>query len=218
MPNSWYNISACGDDRFLQSICADKKPYFFIYVYDEVKKKYKDYVKENEEKCVNVHGCTLEELRNKPDLTEEERDFLFWYDYKMPIGVGNCAMNRICNYVEQQMNGYKSLLRKNSTFDYTVLKADRKCYKEHITALKELQYEYCQLVKDYKNQNSAEKDARSRLYLAESTRKRAKELCPDDSERLNIILDLSYKEKGNKQFCWDVIGELIVKRLEEMGI
>ena len=45
---------------------------------------------------------------------------------------------------------------------------------------------------------------------------KAKEICPDDDERLNIILDMCYGYKNNKQFCWDCIGDLILKRLEEM--
>ena len=44
----------------------------------------------------------------------------------------------------------------------------------------------------------------------------AKEICPNDEERLNIILDITYGYKGNKQFCWDCIGENIIKRLEEL--
>ena len=33
---------------------------------------------------------------------------------------------------------------------------------------------------------------------------------------MNIILDITYGYKGNRQFCWDCIGELIVNRLEQM--
>ena len=45
----------------------------------------------------------------------------------------------------------------------------------------------------------------------------AKEICPNDDERLNIILDMCYSYKNNKQFCWDCIGDLICKRLEELN-
>ena len=43
-----------------------------------------------------------------------------------------------------------------------------------------------------------------------------KKICPNNDERMNIILDMTYGYKGNRQFCWDCIGELIIKRLEEM--
>ena len=47
-------------------------------------------------------------------------------------------------------------------------------------------------------------------------KEKSKEICPNDDERMNIILDITYGYKGNRQFCWDCIGELIIKRLEEM--
>lgn len=47
-------------------------------------------------------------------------------------------------------------------------------------------------------------------------RQAAIELCPNDEERMNIILDITYGYKGNRQFCWDCIGDLLIKRLEEM--
>ena len=33
---------------------------------------------------------------------------------------------------------------------------------------------------------------------------------------MNIILDMTYGYKGNRQLCGDCIGELMIKRLEEM--
>ncbi len=51
---------------------------------------------------------------------------------------------------------------------------------------------------------------------AKKFRQAAIELCPNDEERMNIILDITYGYKGNRQFCWDCIGDLLIKRLEEM--
>ncbi len=39
----------------------------------------------------------------RDNLTDEQKDFLFWYEYKMPVGIGACAMNKICWYVESQL-------------------------------------------------------------------------------------------------------------------
>ena len=55
---------------------------------------------------------------------------------------------------------------------------------------------------------------RQHLYIR--FKDRASEICPNDDERMNIILDITYGYKGNRQFCWDCIGDLIIKRLEEM--
>ena len=58
---------------------------------------------------------------------------------------------------------------------------------------------------------------KNRYHLYRKFNNDAKELCPNDDERMNIILDIIYSYGGNKQFCWDTIGDLICKRLEEMN-
>lgn len=220
MPSRWYNLRACADDKYLRSICAYRKPYFMIYVYEETKREYKRYVKESNDKCFALYGCSLRELyANADDLSEEQKEFLFWYEHKMPVGMGNCSMNRICRYVESQLDGYKSQLHKDSSFDYTVLKTKRRCTEKHRQALQELERYYCDCIREYKKQKHRSKDAsnKNRHFLHTAFRQKAKELCPDDGERLNIILDLTYGGRGNKQFCWDCVGEEITLRLEEQN-
>ena len=219
MPAYWYNLGACGDDKRLQSLCAYRKPYFMIYVYDETKKQYKQYVKESNAKCYAIYKCSIQELSEKENLTDEQKEFLFWYERKMPVGIGNCSMNKICRYVESQLDGYKSQLHKNSTFDYNKLKVKRRCTEEHRQALKELEQYYCECISEYKKKRMFYDKMlanENRKYLCHSVCKKAAEICPNDDERMNIILDMTYGYKGNRQFCWDCIGKLIIKRLEEL--
>ena len=204
-----------------------------IYVYDETKRQYKQYIKESNAKCYAIYKCSIEDLYNKDSLTKEQEDFLFWYERKMPVGTGNCSMNQICKYVESQLDGYKSQLHKNSSFDYNILKVKRRCTEEHRQALRELEQYYCECIKEYKKKQRKEKGIQlnrtdifdkqdefdkyyQRASMVEMFKKKAEEICPNDDERMNIILDMAYGYKGNRQFCWDCIGELIIKRLEEM--
>ena len=211
MPNRWYHLKACGDDRYLQSICAYRKPYFMIYIYEELRQKYRDYIKDSESKCQSLYKCSISELYSKENHTPEELDFLWWYEYKMPVGDGPCSMNRICHYIEKQMDGYKSQLKKNSGFDYNKLKTKHRCTEEHRQALLGLEKEYCECIKQYKQKVFRDKGerAKGRNFLCKKFNEEAKAICPNDEERMNIILDISYMYGGNKQFCWDTIGELI---------
>lgn len=219
MPSNWYNIQACEDNRRLQSLCAYRKPYFMIYVYDDTKRKYKKYVKEANIKCKVTYNCSIDNLyENYESLSDEQKDFLFWYEYKMPVGTGECSMNKICKYVESKLDGYKSQLRRNSTFDYNKLKVKRRCTEEHRQALRELENEYKECIKEYKTKKHYDKEECNvnRKYLCEKFKNVAIEICPNDDERMNIILDIVYGYKGNRQFCWDCIGDLIIKRLEDL--
>ena len=220
MPSNWYNMGACADDRYKQSICAYRKPYFMIYIYEETKRDYKRYIKESNDKCKLIYNCSIQDLYdNKDKLSDEQKEFLFWYEFKMPVGIGNCSMNKICRYVESQLDGYKSQLHRNSTFDYNELKVKRRCTEEHRQALRELEQEYRECVREYKAQKHFDKGEsnKNRKFLYKKFHEEAMNICPNDDERLNIILDITYGYNGNKQFCWDTIGDLICERLEEMN-
>ena len=220
MPSNWYNMGACADDRYKQSICAYRKPYFMIYIYDETKRDYKKYIKESNDKCKLIYNCSIQDLYdNKDRLSDEQKDFLFWYEFKMPVGTGECSMNKICRYVESQLDGYKSQLHRNSTFDYNELKVKRRCTEEHRQALRELEQEYRECVREYKAQKHFDKGEsnKNRKFLYKKFHEEAMNICPNDDERLNIILDITYGYNGNKQFCWDTIGDLICERLEEIN-
>ena len=219
MPSNWYNMGACADDRYKQSICAYRKPYFMIYIYDDTKRDYKKYIKESNDKCKLIYNCSIQDLYdNKDGLSDEQKEFLFWYEFKMPVGIGECSMNKICRYVESQLDGYKSQLHRNSTFDYNELKVKRRCTEEHRQALRELEQEYRECVREYKAQKHFDKGEsnKNRKFLYKKFHEEAIEICPNDDERLNIVLDITYGYNGNKQFCWDTIGDLICKRLEEI--
>lgn len=76
----------------------------------------------------------------------------------MPVGIGACAMNKICWYVESQLDGYKSQLHHDSTFDYNCLKVKRRCTEEHRKALHDLEQEYRECIKEYKANRSSDKE------------------------------------------------------------
>lgn len=224
MPKSWYNFKECENDLD-RSLCADKKPYFFIYIYDYIKSDYDNYIKNNNDKCLRRFNMTYEELENKENKTEEEENFIYWYNKQMPVGLGECAMNKICWYVEEQFKNYKINLKHSSDFDYNVLKVNRRCTEKHRQELFELIELYIQKIREYKSNkskkkksNNSDKEDKSnnRGYIRKTFKKMAKDICPNDDERLNIVLDMCYGCNNNRQFCWDVIGDLIIKRLEEL--
>lgn len=239
MCTHWYNIGACKkyaeekglDVDYLTSICIDKKPYFMTYVYEDYRAAYNAYNKQCNARCQKTFGCTLEELINKQDLTEEEHEFLDFYNKHQPFGMGLCAMNKICYHVEDQFKNYKTELKANSSFDYRTLQVKHRCTEKHRKELLRLAKDYAGLVAKYRETKAyndicdmidptfikdKEGVSNSRNVMQMYFYDKAKEICPNDDERLNIILDITYLYNGNRQFCWDTIGDLICKRLEEL--
>ena len=223
MPATWYDIMKCTDSEFDKSLCANKKPYFFIYVYPSLKKEYENYLRDIENNCIKNFGVSLNELLQKDFKTPEEVKFIYWYNKKMPLGFGKCAMNNICTYVESQFKNYKSELKAKSSFDYNILKTNRRCSEAHREELYNLSQLYIQRLRKFKNKqnlddglDTTEDYKINREAFRAEFKKEAINICPNDDERLNIILDMCYGCKNNRQFCWDVIGDLIIKRLQEI--
>ena len=130
MPRTWHDRHAANkieDDvtrEFYRNIVADKKPYFMRYIYPALMKQYNQYIKNTNRNCLREFQLTVDELRSLPanELTERQSDFLRYYDYRMPVGTGDCVMNKICRRFEQEFDGY---IRKHTSkikFDYTIMK------------------------------------------------------------------------------------------------
>lgn len=217
-------------DDYLLSICADKKPYFMIYRYPEVKKDYTSYQEKNNIKAIQLFGCTLEDLLNKNELSNDEANFVKWYYTKLPVGTSDCAMNKICRYIEKEMKHCKSKLKKDGSFDYTKLKIkmnmtkkNKEAYALYYPLLFELCNTYVRKIAEFKigatkGINDKETAVNNRDELRKWAKIEAKKICPDDKLRLNIIIDLCYGQKNNKQFCWDTVGKLIIEHLKEVEI
>ena len=141
----------------------------------------------------------------------------------MPVGINRCSMNKICYYVEEQLDGVKSKLKQDGNFDYTLLKYKRNDNKQERDNLELLCSEYTQKIANFKSSNKSDDSDKedcmeSRNALKEYFYNKAREICKDDERLLNMILDISYGQKKNKQFCWDIVGDLICRRLEELKI
>lgn len=220
MPTYWYSYHSCDND-FQRSICANKRPYFMTYVYDDYRSEYKRYIKETNKTAILEFGESLLDILNKKDKNEQEQQFEKYFYTNNQFGMGDCAVNRICRYVEQQLDDIKIQVKNKSNFDYTVFREKRNCTVAHRAAMKDLQKEYVTYIRGIKTkQGSLSKDEKvsTRVMMRNYFKARAAEICPDERERYNIILDMCYTSGNNRQFCWDCIGDMITRKLANDNI
>lgn len=108
--------------KFNNSICCDKKTYFFGYVYSKEMARLKHYKKKQGDLCRKNFGCKLKDLKQKQDKTVEEKQFLRNYYKYMPLFNSNCTMNNLARYVED----YEFKENKSSKyFDYSCLMSNK---------------------------------------------------------------------------------------------
>ena len=227
MPRTWHDRHAANkmeDDvarEFYRNIVADKKPYFMRYIYPALMKQYNQYIKNTNRNCLREFQLTVDELRSLPAnvLTERQSDFLRYYDYRMPVGTGDCVMNKICRRFEQEFDGY---IRKHTSkikFDYTIMKNPSEEYTTtQFKAIKKLYEDYNKKMQSYAVFAQSEKidkyDAFTELSeMNAEFRKSCDMICQNESALCNIVLDLCYQKSSSKRFAWNMCGSEIIHNL-----
>ena len=233
MPKTWYDFYSNRIDydndsseeiekkRFYQSICAYKKPYFFMYNYLSLKSEYDKYMTNVELKSCSMFHMSYKDLIKKEHKTKKEDQFIQWVQYKMPVDTSPSIMNRICWAVEEEIEKLKEV--KTDRFDSSMIKSG---YNYSHLTYKEIE----NLYKQYKKQiSNFSKIKKSEYYLDDSASndegyedinqlreqfsEKCVEICPNALELCDILIDLCYKGRNNKEIVWFVCGDTIIENL-----
>lgn len=226
MPRSWHDRHATNqidDDalrRFYRDIVADKKPYFMCYIYPDLMRQYRTYIKNTNRNAMREFQRTIEELRKLPysELTDRQRDFLYYYDVRMPVGVGDCVMNKICRTFEDAFDGFVGRTAKESNFDYTIMKSGASYSSSQRLAIQKLYDEFNQRMRSYAIFSKLERvdtdDAISAAYgIKEEFRRSCEAICQNELVLCDILLDICYRKSSTKKFVWDMCSGAIVDNL-----
>ena len=216
MPKYWYTYDS-NLSEFNKSIVANKKPYFFQYIYPHRRKRFLDYVRKSNRNCRFNFGMSIDELINMEDKNEEQEKYLKYYYLRLPLSIAPSVMNKICWKIESELDNIK--IKFNDTqFDYNILKSNVIYSEDRYKAIKELYEEYSnQIQQQYvlHKKRKIDKDE-VKMYmriLKEYFKNRAYSVCNNAEELCNIIIDLCYKSNKLKQFVWDICGDVIIQNL-----
>jgi sulfur relay (sulfurtransferase) DsrC/TusE family protein len=228
MPKEWYeykpNKINDNDDEeiikkkeFNQRILADKKPYFFTYIYPNIMSSYNKYIRDTNANCLMRFGVSVDELIQKANKTEDEELYLYYYYLKMPVGNSSCLLNQICWKIEKEFDGFLGKI-KYDEFDFSVLKSEKDYSEEDYKKVKILLEEYNREIRQYAQTTKKEKIEKEerklkRQIFKDTFKEKAFEICNNEDELCNMIVDLCYKSNTSKQFAWDIVGETIIKNL-----
>lgn len=197
---------------FNQRICADKKPYFFIYNYKTLQKDYNDYIKVSNSLSIRNFNLSIDELSNAENKSKEQENFISYYEKKLPINNSHCIVNDICFEIE---NAFSLKKKIKMPFNYEILKSNTPYTKA----------EYYSILEIYNNFNklcigTIKEDAGTCNRTVDSTLyEQFWYLChmtvSDDKKLCDILLDICYSNRNSKRFIWDICGYLIIQNLVE---
>jgi hypothetical protein len=228
LPKGWFDKKVWdimeGDDELTidyktnqKKLVADKKPYFFIYNYEYLMNKFKDYRRKAESHCIFRFNKSLKEVLARKDGDDEEEQFIHNYYSNMPISMSNSTMNRICWRVEEQ---FSLPTKKDNKYDYNILKSNSNYDKNTYDKLLKLYEEHnvdMQMFKKISSTENLEKDEiqEARNAFVEKFKEEALSICNNLEELTNIAIDICYEKykSRTKQFVWDIAGEQIIKNL-----
>lgn len=233
MPNMWYDIHSVvvrdEDDEetvrkkeYNRKIIADKKPYFMIYIYPQLKREYKKFMDSAKRSCLTQFGIKIEELLDMTERTEQQENFVEWYYKLYPVSNENGTMNRLCHYVEKEFEGYlKSTKMPNYDYEkYLISDNFSNLYigKEKMDEVKDLLEMYRNFwqgmaiegdkIRDDKTENSDKK-----YFLNEWFRRELNNIYPNSQKQCDILLKFCYSNDKSKRFVWNMCGEQIVSNL-----
>ena len=224
MPRLWYDRHAAnkseGDAKFQRSIVADKKPYFMRYIYPMLSKQYNTYIKNTDKNALREFQMTVAELKAIPksDLTERQEEFLKYYDFRLPVGVNPCVMNKICWRFEDEFDGHIGKHNSAIKFDYSIMRSEDEYTTKQFNSIKRLYDDYNKrlvnyaIFADYERIDDCDSFA-TLSVMNDEFRKECYKICPNASMLCNIILDICYTRSSTKRFAWNMCGSEIIHNL-----
>lgn len=228
MPRTWHDRHAANqieDDakrRFYREIVADKKPYFMCYIYPDLMRQYKTYTKNTDRNAMREFQQSVDELMETPydELTERQQDFLYYYRVRMPVGTGECVMNKICRRFEEAFDGFVGRASRQSEFDYTIMKGGAEYTYNQKLAIQRLYDEFNQRMRSYAIFSRLERvdsdEVVSATYgIREEFRRSCETICQNEKALCDILLDICYRKSSTKKFVWDMCAQTIVQNLLE---
>lgn len=230
MNAQWDKLSKClpedGDSEqvaeiknFNKSICAYRKPFFFIYRYNTTKSEYDKYVKSVDAKLKQKHHISLNELLSSDSLTDElKREREYFYN-KCPVDMSPGTINRIAWAVEKRFDNFNEL--PTVEFDKELIKSDdqysmsdfhkvKDIYKEYEPYIENLvkRTENCEISDDDEMEGPLDKSIINLMFKSKFY-----EVCSNDNQLCNILIDLLYDKPNSKGVVWDMCGDIIINNL-----
>ncbi|MEQ6355237.1 hypothetical protein ABNX05_11465 [Lysinibacillus sp. M3] len=205
-------------------ILLDKHPYFFMHLYNNTRKKYKDHVKKYEILAMQRLGITLPELKSIKRLNDEQLAFMDEYHRKSPVIESDCVMNKICKRIESVEFDIKKLLKVNEelTVHESFINKDIEFNQDTYKKVKKTYSKFNSMIRNEMN-NSQDNNrttyddsiAQDINIIRKQLKVKLHEVCSNNTELMNYVVHMFYvdNKNSNKDVMWSLFGDEIVEKL-----
>ncbi|MDD3171723.1 MAG: hypothetical protein PHO86_05325 [Bacilli bacterium] len=211
---------------FYNSILLNKYPYFFIYLYDDVKREYQKFYDDYDTTCHQKYRMSFEELRNLSKKTVDQKKFVDLFYKYMPVVYSESSMNLLCRYIESINFNINQKIKSSSSELIPSLYLNPKytytdqLYDEIISELKAhiKGKRFDNLIPDDGDETSKYNDDTVREYKMDSNElgDKLNNICSNPYIVLNCLVKYYYEERisANKDVLWSTYGKYIFKNVK----
>lgn len=231
-PKTWTTRSKSQSD-FERSITINKRPYFMRYLYPDYNKDYTKHIERYDNYSIANFGIGIKELLQKENLTEKESDTISKYNNYAPLLDSDCAINKICHYIESKISEIKNIsndyvyrrnkedynkiimILKNNTIPLDKDKLDKMyiLYKKYKSGKRNFSPSSYLGKKEYiPNSDTNEKVLKTAEQFNKDILLESFNISNDLSELANLAVTLCYEAypSDNKSFAWNVFGDGLI--------
>lgn len=201
------------------SMVVKKKPYFFIYLYSNLMKEYKNYEKNFNSLSMKKFGQPIKELLKKEKHNDNELDLIRKYRKYSPVLETECIMNILCKNIEsidfdiKYKPNSKSLLPNyigNTKIEEKKLVKLFEIYREYKSQKK---YKGISIIID--NEGIQDDDINEILHNAifyhkDGCKNKMYNLFSSSRELFDHLIEMCTKYCLKYDFIWDILGEDII--------
>lgn len=210
---------------FNNSLLANKKPYFFIWIYTSLRNEYMQYCKSFDSIALKKVGIGIKELLYKENKSKQELELYYQYQKYNPVIESNCSMNILCKEFEKLENNIKYSLKNETILGEF---ADRNIdFDNKEQVLKKV----FNLVKEYKSHkklkyldNIFEEEEttlfnqiyyKQREYIKATYQRELYKMFSNTRDLFDVLCMMCEKYNMNYEIIWDIMQDDIVDIIPE---
>lgn len=212
--------------QFYNSLLTDRKPYFFKYKYPALNKELNEYVKKNEENCLIHFSIPLKKLLEIDEnlLTNEQKQFIFFYRKFLPVVDSDCVMNNICKYIESIDFKIKQKVKQTQDFDYRILLSNN--FTVNKVLYNRISEEIADTFKEWEDKIKHKKEKSPQKFKKENKidkeleysllKDKLLQICSNEQQLCNHLIYLFYVDRPsyNKTILWSLVGKQIYENVK----
>lgn len=209
------------------SLVVNKKPYFMIYIYDNLFNSYKNRIKQLDYDCKNKYGMTFNDLKYSRHKSKSQARFIKKALHFSPILDTPCVVNKLCHKIESVENkivfdnnfNYSCLHdfnNHNYTIDVEIKNQIRELYK-HYQSQKRFVY-----IKHIIDEVITNRDEYSEYIfsmnqeLARSIRRKCYAVISNTEQLFEYMLAVAKEDKQfNYGFIWDILDKDVLDFIKQ---